>query len=72
MLTILIHRRLEAFGEATRATLVSVGLVNRAPTLQLTRCLARVNSIPMNASLEETRTTCEVFENFSRLDGAEC
>lgn len=58
LLTILIHGRLKALGQATGATLIAMCLIHRAATLEVTCGLAGVNAIAMNAALEEARTAC--------------
>lgn len=55
VLTILVHGRLKALGEATGATLIAMGLVHRTATLQIAGGFAGVNAIAMNAPLEEAR-----------------
>lgn len=57
-LTVLVHGRLKALGQATGATLIAMRLVHGAASLQITRCLAGVYAIAMNAALEETRAAC--------------
>ena len=55
--TIFVHVGGETFVEPTGPTLIPVRLVDRAAVLELTLSFASVHPGPMNAPLEETRTT---------------
>lgn len=56
-LTVFIHGRLKALGQSAGSTLIPMRFVDGASSFQVSRCLARVNPIPMDAPLEEARTT---------------
>lgn len=61
-LTIFIHGRLEAFGQAAGAALIPMRLIYWAASLQVSSCLARINAVAMNAALEKARTTVAAID----------
>ena len=56
LLTVFIHAGLETLGQPTSPALITMRLINRTPSFHIPRRLAGVNAIPVDASLEETRT----------------
>lgn len=52
-LTILIHGRVEALGQATSPTLIAMRFIYGTSSLQFACRLARINPIPVDAPLEE-------------------
>ena len=57
--TVLVHGRLKTLVESARSTLVAVCFIDRTASLQVAGCFARIHSVTVNTSLEETRTTCK-------------
>lgn len=53
-LTVLVHGRVEALGQATGATLIPVSLIHGATSLQIPRRFARINPISVDAALEKS------------------
>lgn len=56
--TVFVHVGGEAFVQAAGAALIAVRLVDRARVFQLALCLARVDSVAVDAALEEARAAC--------------
>jgi len=55
-LTFFVHTSVETLSEPTSSALVAMRLIDRTLSVQFGLCFASVDSITMNASLEETRT----------------
>jgi hypothetical protein len=62
--TVLVHGRLKTLVESAGPTLVAVSFVDWTASLQVTGCFARINSITVNTSLEEPRTTYKIRSEF--------
>lgn len=59
-LTVFVHCCDEALIQPTSAALISMSFVNGASTFEITLSLARVHSVPVYASFEESRTTLNI------------
>lgn len=58
-LTVFVHRRLKTLWQSAGSALIAMRFVYRTAAFELASRFASVNSIPMDASFEETWTTCE-------------
>ena len=59
-LTIFIHGCVEAFPQSARSALVPMSLVNGTLAVQVALRFTSVHPVPMDAPLEESRTSCRL------------